>query len=114
MYQDNPIIKKRFEEKMKRLDRTSLSILGSWALNCAVASMSELDKKKPDWFETVQARRNMFVEEYRSWMLDNMPVEIIIEDKSPAEAFQSKVNEIPPEDEINLEIDSALTIEPEI
>ena len=38
----------------------------------------------------------------------------IVEDKTEPEAFQSKVDEIPPEDEVNREIGNTLTTEPEI
>jgi len=77
MYQDNPIIKKRFEEKLKRYDKTALSILVSWAINNVVASLSESEKEKK-WairFKLIQKRYSDFIDEYRAWMLENMPIE---------------------------------------
>jgi len=70
MEKDNPIIKKRFEEKMARMDKTSASILVSWAINNAVASLSEMEKINNDWkavSKIIKERYPFFIEEYRDW-----------------------------------------------
>jgi len=109
MAYDNPIIKKRFEEKMKRLDKTSLSILISWAINNAVNSLPEETKKKWGAVKNkIEERYPYFIDLYRSWMLENMPIEPVklgredfMEAKAEAPAEQAKqevANEIPPDD----------------
>jgi len=74
MAYDNPIIKKRFEEKMKRLDKTSNSILISWAINNAVQMISEEQKETLDEDALMGGIRTFypkFIELYREWMLEN-------------------------------------------
>lgn len=69
-------IEKAFKEKMKRWDKTSLSILVSWAINNAVNSLPEETKKKWSAVKNkVEERYPYFIDLYRSWMLDNMPTE---------------------------------------
>jgi len=94
MYQkDNPIIKKRFEEKMRRLDKTSLSILISWAINNATNFLPEELKGTKKGFIQIQKWYPEFINEYRSWMLENMPVETTQPQKLTAQDFiQAKVD----------------------
>ena len=99
MAYDNPIIKKRFEEKMERLNQTSLSILVSWAINNAVNSLSEEDKK--NWGDRIGKGRNgqelvkerypFFIELYREWMIDNLPQKPHWAEKQPKKAVQEEV-----------------------
>jgi len=94
---DNPIIKKRFDEKMKRLDKTSASILISWAINNAVNMLSNemKDKLRGDnnnyrLKETIQNLYPVFIELYREWMLENMPIEA---ENGEGKSFNSKLTE---------------------
>jgi len=72
---DNPIIAKRFKEKMARIDKTSQSILTSWATNCAIATLSETNKNNfgEELLAEIKTRRDIFIDMYREWMLDNEP-----------------------------------------
>jgi hypothetical protein len=76
MAYDNPIIKQRFEEKMRRLDRTSQSILISWAINNAVQLMTEKSKESltpkelKDWLRNAYP---VFIDLYTEWMEENSP-----------------------------------------
>ena len=108
-FRDNPIIKKRFEEKIKRWDKRDLGINFCWSVNCAIASLSEAQKEKKNWFKEIQKRYPKFIDEYRSFMIENMPVEPVkltstdfaqARTEAPAEqAKQEQANEIPPEED---------------
>ena len=67
-------IEKAIKDKNKRLDKTAASILVSWAINNAVNSLAEIDKIK-DWKEMVRERYPFFIDLYRTWMIDNGPIE---------------------------------------
>jgi hypothetical protein len=60
---------------MKRLDKTSNSILISWAINNAVNTISDQDKANADSWETIEKairhRYPFFIELYQEWMLEN-------------------------------------------
>ena len=66
-------INRAIKNKEMRQDKTSQSILISWAINNAVHTLPE--KGKENWDATkfqIEARYNYFIELYRSWMIDNM------------------------------------------
>ena len=76
MIHDNPIIKKRFEEKMKRWNEQSISILVSWAINNVSNTLNEKEKTKP-WrqrIKLIEKRYDDFIDLYRKAMLENIPI----------------------------------------
>lgn len=101
MAYDNPIIAKRFKEKMARLDKTANSILVSWAINNATNTLREEDKK--NWKAAklqIEERYPFFIDLYRDWMIDNMiePKEPI--DPNSPEGEQAAMDIVDPEDNI--------------
>lgn len=103
MYKDWSQIEK---EKQERIDKAikkkelhwnqqSLSILVSWSINCAIASLSEKDKKKKNWFQLIKKRYPKFIDEYRNWMVENMPLESPEKVKLTAQDFIEAQKEAP-------------------
>ena len=115
MTQDNPIIAKRFQEKMNRLDKTSLSILISWSINAALDTLSEEERGGNKWQKLVEERKDWFIGKYREFMMENMPVEPNGEfankitpkqaqEQSETEKWQKHYNEISATEAINNEL----------
>jgi len=73
MTYDNPIIKKRFEEKMRRWDKKDLSIEFCWAVNCANAFLREEEKGTEKGFKKIEKWYPRFIDLHRNYMIDNMP-----------------------------------------
>ena len=99
MAYDNPIIAKRFKEKMARLDKTANSIDISWAINNCSATLNEKEKEKPwkERFALICKRYQDFIDEKRGWMMDNMPQEPI--DPTTPEGEQVAMDLVDPKDD---------------
>ena len=68
-------IDEAIKQKIKRLDKTSASILVSWAINNAVNTISEKDKEEfvfNSLIERIKERYPFFIDLYRDWMLENV------------------------------------------
>lgn len=94
--------------KQKRYDKTSASILVSWATNCAVNMVTHgpdgmtREEKEGD----IIIWRDWFIESYRSWMLENAPeaMENASADTEMGNKWQEIYNKRSEIDEINSEI----------
>jgi len=63
------------KNKERRLSKQELSIQICWAINNAVNTLTPTDKK--DWQKNVKERYQWFLDEYRAWMIDNLPQDVI-------------------------------------
>jgi len=90
---DNPIIKKRFEEKMKRQDKTALSIQISWSINNATAFIPEKLRGTEEGFKMIEKWYPKFLEIYRAWMLENMPLELVSSEEAKFRTRDNMVDE---------------------
>ena len=91
---DNPIIKKRFEEKMARLNEQKLSILFSWSINASIASLSNEEKHNGDWptlLKVILDRSKDLMEKHFEFMMDKLPIE---EKWIPSEVLQERAEEL--------------------
>ena len=82
------IIEKRIEEKNKRIDeaikkkefrqtKTELNINFSWAVNNANNFLKQKDKGTAKGFRLIKKWYPKFIELYREWAIENIPVESI-------------------------------------
>ena len=99
---------KRIAEQIKKKElhwnQQSLSILISWAINNANSFLKEKDKGTAKGFRLIQKWYPKFIDEYRNWMIANMPIEPVkltredfIQAKAEApqkQALQDKADEI--------------------
>ena len=108
-------IEERIKEKDARQDKTSLSILISWALNAALNTLSEEEKGKDNWQRLVEERHHWFIDKYREFMLENMPIEPNgalaskltqeqIEKQSEGQRWQKRYDELSEIDAMNGEL----------
>ena|SRR3990167_4744657 len=108
-------IEERIKEKDARQDKTSLSILISWALNAALNTLSEEEKGKDNWQKLVEERHHWFIDKYREFMLENMPIEPNgalaskltqeqIEKQSEGQRWQKRYDELSEIDAMNGEL----------
>ena len=89
---DKAIKRKEFRETRQQ---TSISI--SWAINNAVNSLSENEKGKT-WgrrLRLIKNRKDYFLDIYREYMLENMPIEIIEPVKLTKQDFAEAKREAP-------------------
>lgn len=70
-------------------NKTEISIGIRWALNCAVASLSEKQKESKNWLKTIRKRYRDFVDLDRELML-----EVIPEPETPPQVLQEKSEEL--------------------
>ena len=84
VYQDNPIIKKRFEEKMARFNKQDLSIQFCWSVNASTNFLLEKEKGTEKGFKKILKWYPRFLAVYREFMLEHLPPEPV----SEAEAKQ--------------------------
>ena len=93
MYQNNiqAKIDKAIANKEKRYNKTELSINVSWAINNAVNFLPEKLKGTEEGLALVRKYYPVFIEEYRSWMLENLPDPL---DKTPTEKSAAKKDKL--------------------
>ena len=87
-------IDKAIKAKNTRMNKTEMSIGFRWAVNCAVATLTDGDKNaiKNGDFDFLKNRAEKFMEWDREYMLENMPLEYVsLEDTG--EAGQSMAGE---------------------
>jgi len=72
-------ITEAIKKKEKRFNRQELSINISWSINNAVNFLPEKLKGTDEGLEMVKKWYPKFLELYRDWMLENMPMEIRLE-----------------------------------
>ena len=71
-------IDKAVKNKERHYTKTELSILVSWAINNAVNTLPKTANKEhwgEDMKKAIIERYPWFIELYREWMMDNLPVE---------------------------------------
>ena len=92
---------KRIAEQIKKKElhwnQQSLSILISWAINNANSFLKEKEKGTAKGFRLIQKWYPKFIDEYRNWMIENMPSEPVkltredfIQAKAESPAEQAK------------------------
>ncbi len=77
-------IDEAIKNKEKRYTKTELSINISWAINNANAFMPEHLKGTARGFKMIQKWYPRFIEEYRNWLLENLPLEPLTPEKVEA------------------------------
>jgi hypothetical protein len=90
------------KQKQKRYDQTSASILVSWATNCAVEIASKKDLDREMMENEIISWRGWFIDSYRSWMLENGPIEPDITELG--NKWQENYNERSETEKINEEL----------
>jgi len=89
-------IDKQVKKKEFRQTKTELNINFSWAVNNSTASLTEEDKK--DWTKAkrkIKRRFPWFIQLYRGWAIENIPIEPTERLKLTKEDFVEAKKEAP-------------------